>query len=336
MSDSTVPASNPPSGPPSNPHDWLRRQRRWSWYEIGFWVLAFVPFFFFPTYLTLASSIAITALFALSVDLVLGYAGIITLGHAMFFGLGAYSAGLITKAGWGEPLTGLLMAGAFAAFIGFLSSFIIVRVQHLALLMITLGLGFLTEELANTMSWLTGGTDGLQGVDVWPVFNTFEFDLWGYTAYSYALAVLFIGLLVARRIVHSSFGLSLRGVRENLTRMPAIGSPYRRHLQIVYTISAGMAGIAGALLTHTTETVSLDSLSFQRSADVVVMLILGGTGRLYGAILGAVIFMVARDQLADMNPQYWYFWIGLLLMAVVLFMPNGILGGLARLVKGRR
>ncbi|MEC9344549.1 MAG: branched-chain amino acid ABC transporter permease, partial [Pseudomonadota bacterium] len=252
--------------------------------------------------------------------------------HAMFFGLGAYFAGLLTKTGWGEPLSGLVLSALFAAMVGYLVSFIIVRVQHLALLMITLGLGLLSVELANSLGWLTGGTDGLQGVDVWPIFNWFEFDLWGYTAYSYALVVLFAGVLAARRIVHSSFGLSLRGIRENVTRMPAIGSPFRRHLQVIYTISAGIAGLAGAVLTQTTETVSLDSLSFQRSADVVVMLILGGTGRLYGAILGAIIFMVARDQLADMNPQYWYFWIGVLLMVVVLVMPKGILGGLAGLV----
>jgi branched-chain amino acid transport system permease protein len=253
----------------------------------------------------------------------------------MFFGLGAYAAGLISKAGWGEPLTGLLLAGAFAGLVGYVTSFIIVRVQHLALIMITLGLGFLVYELANAMTWLTGGTDGLQGVDTWPIFGVFEFDLWGYTAYAYALAVLFLGLVLSRRLVNSSFGLSLRGIRENVMRMPAIGSEYRGHLQTVYTISAAMAGVAGALLTQTTETVSLDTLSFQRSADVVVMLILGGTGRLYGGILGATIFLVARDQLSDMNPQYWYFWIGLLLMLVVLMMPNGILGGLSRLV-GRK
>lgn len=314
---------------------WIRRQSRWSAYEVLFWLAALLPFYFLPTYLTLASQVAIAALFALSVDLILGYAGIITLGHAMFFGLGAYCAGLLTKAGWGEPLTGLLIAGAFAALVGWVMSFIIVRVRHLALLMITLGLGLLTAELANSMRWLTGGTDGLQGVDVWPIFGRYDFDLWGYTAYAYALVVLFVGVLLARRLVNSSFGLSLRGVRENLNRMPAIGSPYRRHLQTIYAISAGMAGVAGALLTQTTETVSLDTLSFQRSADVVVMLILGGTGRLYGGILGAIIFMVARDQLSDMNPQYWYFWIGILLVVVVLAMPGGILGGLARLV-GKR
>jgi branched-chain amino acid transport system permease protein len=320
---------------PMQARAWIRRQSRWSVYEVLFWLAALLPFYFMPTYLTLASQVAIAALFALSVDLILGYAGIITLGHAMFFGLGAYCAGLITKAGWGEPFTGLLIAGAFAALVGWVMSFVIVRVRHLALLMITLGLGLLTAELANSMRWLTGGTDGLQGVDVWPIFGRYDFDLWGYTAYAYALVVLFLGVLLARRLVNSSFGLSLRGVRENLTRMPAIGSPYRRHLQTIYTISAGMAGVAGALLTQTTETVSLDTLSFQRSADVVVMLILGGTGRLYGGILGAIIFMVARDQLSDMNPQYWYFWIGILLVVVVLAMPGGILGGLARLI-GKR
>ena len=319
----------------SDPHAWLKRQSRWSPFEILFWLAALLPFFFFPTYLTLASQVAIVALFAISVDLVLGYAGIVTLGHAMFFGLGAYAAGIISVNGWGEPLTGLVFAGAFAGLIGFIVSFLIVRVQHLALIMVTLGLGFLTYELANSMTWLTGGADGLRGIRTWPIFNQFRFDLWGYTAYSYSLIALFVGFLISRRIVHSSFGLSLRGIRENVTRMPAIGSDYKFHLRKIYTISAAMAGVAGALLTQTTNTVALDSLSFQRSADVVVMLILGGTGRLYGAIVGAIIFLVARDQLSGVNPQYWYFWIGVLLMFVVLFMPKGILGFLAR-IAGRR
>jgi branched-chain amino acid transport system permease protein len=317
------------------PRDWLRQRSRWSAWEIAFWLAALLPFLLFPTYLTLASQIAIAALFAISLDLVLGYAGIVTLGHAMFFGLGAYTAGLLSKAGWGEPLTGLVASAALAGLVGLVVSFLIVRVQHLALIMVTLGLGLLTYELANSMTWLTGGTDGLRGVDTWPLFGIFKFDLWGYTAYGYSLAALFLGFLLSRRIVNSSFGLALRGIRENVRRMPAIGSDHRAHLQTIYTISAAMAGAAGALLTQTTDTVSLDTLSFQRSADVVVMLILGGTGRLYGGILGAVIFMLARDRLAGLNPQFWYFWIGLLLMVVVLVMPKGILGSLARLA-GRR
>lgn len=316
-------------------HAWIKRQGRWSIFEIVFWLATLLPFFVFPTYLPLASQIAIAALFAISVDLILGYAGIVTLGHAMFFGLGAYSAGLLSVAGWGEPLTGLLFAGAIAGLVGYIASFLIVRVQHLALIMVTLGLGFLTYELANAMSWLTGGTDGLRGMQTWPVFNYFRFDLWGYTAYSYSLAGLFLGFLFSRRVVNSSFGLALRGIRENVTRMPAIGSDYKAHLRKIYALSAALAGIAGGLLAQSTNVVALDALSFQRSADVVVMLILGGTGRLYGAIIGAVIFLIARDQLAGINPQYWYFWIGILLMFVVLFMPKGILGFLSRLA-GRR
>jgi branched-chain amino acid transport system permease protein len=316
-----------------SPRDWIRRQARWTPAEIVFWLATLLPFFLFPTYLTLASQIAIAGLFAISVDLILGYAGIVTLGHAMFFGLGAYTAGLVAlRTGWAEPLTGLLLAGAAAGIVGFVTSFLIVRVQHLALIMVTLGLGLLAYELANSLTWLTGGTDGLRLPRTWPVLGYFRFDLWGYTAYGYSLAALFAGFLISRRIVNSPFGLSLRGVRENVRRMPAIGSDHRRHLRVVYTLSATLAGVAGALLTQTTSTVALDVLSFQRSADVVVMLILGGTGRLYGAILGAAIYFVARDQLAGVNPQYWYLGIGLLLMAVVLFMPKGILGGLASLL----
>ena len=118
--------------------------------------------------------------------------------------------------------------------------------------------------------------------------------------------------------------------------MPAIGAPSRAHLRKIYTISAVIAGIAGALLAQTTETVSLEALGFQRSADVLVMLILGGAGRLYGGLVGAIIFMVARDQFSGIKPQYWYFWIGLLLIAVVMFLPNGILGGLAQLTMSSR
>lgn len=306
---------------------------RWHPLEIAFWLCALLPFVLTPSYLPLASQIAITALFALSLDLILGYAGIVSMGHAAFFGLGAYAAGLIAKAGWGEPLTGLVLAAAIAGVGGWLSSFIICRFRHLALIMITLGLGLLLHEAANSWSSLTGGADGLQGVKMWPLFGAFRFDMFGTTAYAYSLVVLFLTFLVARRIIHSPFGLALRGIRENATRMTAIGAPSRAHLRKVYTIAAVMAGIAGALLAQTTETVSLEVLSFQRSADVLVILILGGAGRLYGGIVGAIIYMVARDQFSGVNPQFWYFWIGLLLIAVVMFLPNGILGGLARFVK---
>lgn len=314
-----------------DPHLYLRRQTRWSPYEIGFWVVAAVLPFLFPTYLPLASQIAVAAMFAVSLDLILGYAGIISLGHAVFFGIGAYTAGLISKWGWGEPFSGLVIAGLVSTVVGYLISFIIVRVQHLALLMITLGLGLLSVETANSLGHITGGADGLQGVSMWPLFGEFEFGIFGYVSYPYTLIALFAAVLVGRRLVHSPFGLSLRGIRENFIRMPAIGADNASRLRRIYTIAACMAGLAGALLTQTTQTASLEVLGFQRSADVAVMLILGGTGRLYGGIIGAIIFMMARDIFSDMNPQYWYFWIGLLLIVVVLFEPRGILGALERL-----
>jgi branched-chain amino acid transport system permease protein len=305
---------------------------RWRGLEVAFWLCTLLPFVITPNYLSLASQIAITALFALSLDLILGYAGIVSLGHAAFFGCGAYTAGLIAKHYWTEPLSALLISGIFAGALGYALSHIVVRFRHLALIMLTLGFGLLLHEAANSASALTGGADGLQGFKV-PSVLGFKFDLFGRTAYAYALAILFLSFLITRRIINSPFGLALRGIRENALRMPAIGAPSQSHLRTAYTLAAVLAGIAGALLTQTTSTVSLDVLSFGRSADVLVILILGGAGRLYGGILGAVIYMVARDQFSGVNPQYWYFWIGLLLVAVVMFLPNGILGGLGALHK---
>jgi branched-chain amino acid transport system permease protein len=318
-----------------DPHGYLAGQARWGRIEVAFWLATLLPFFLFPSHLQLASQVAITALFALSLDLILGYAGIVSLGHAAFFGLGAYAAGILSRAGWGEPLSGLVAAAAAAGLVGYATSFIVARVRHLALIMITLGLGLLVHEAANSAHWLTGGADGLQGVRTWPLLGYFRFDLYGYTAYGYTLVVLFLLFLATRRLIYSPFGLSLRGIRENALRMRAVGAPTGAHVRAVYTISAVVAGIAGGLLAQTTQTVSLGTLDFQRSADLVVMLVLGGAGRLYGGLIGAIVFMVARDRFSGINPQYWYFWIGALLVLVVTLLPNGILGGLARLRPGR-
>jgi branched-chain amino acid transport system permease protein len=315
-----------------SPQAYLQSLSRWRPIEIAFWIATLLPFILLPNYLSLASQIAITALFALSLDLILGYAGIVSLGHAAFFGVGAYSAGLISKFGWGEPLTGLLASALVAGLVGYATSFIIARFRHLARLMLTLGFGLLLVELANSAGWLTGGVDGLQGMHMWPLLGLFKFDLFGYTAYSYGLAVLIVVFVGARRLIYSPFGLALRGIRENWGRMPAIGADSRAHIRTIYTISAAIAGIAGALLAQTTETVSLDSLGFERSAEILVMLVLGGAGRLYGGLIGATIFMVARDQFSGVQPQYWYFWIGALLVVVVMFLPNGVLGGLSKIM----
>ncbi|HEX4148580.1 MAG TPA: branched-chain amino acid ABC transporter permease, partial [Pirellulales bacterium] len=253
----------------ASPQQYLQSLSRWHPLEIAFWLATLLPFFLFPNYLSLASQIAITALFALSLDLILGYAGVVSLGHAAFFGIGAYAAGLFSKFVWGEPFSGLLVGAVLAGIFGYACSFIISRFRHLTLIMLTLGLGLLAFEVANSAHWLTGGSDGLQGVSILPLFGIFKFDLYGYTAYGYSLAALFLVFLGARRLINSTFGLALRGIRENWTRMPAIGADSRAHIRKVYTIAAAIAGLCGALLAQTTESVSLESISFQRSADVL-------------------------------------------------------------------
>jgi branched-chain amino acid transport system permease protein len=299
---------------------------RWRPIETVFWIAAIVAFFAFPNYRVLGSQVLITGLFAVTLDLILGYAGIVSLGHAAFFGIGAYAAGVLAVHGWGEPLSGLLVAGLAGALVGFATSFLVVRGSDLARLMVTLGIGLMLFEAANQLPAVTGGADGLSGVTMWKVFGLFSFDLTGTTAYLYSLGVLFVLFVAARRLVHSPFGLSLRGVRENVRRMPAIGAPVARRLVTIYTISAAMAGVAGGLLAQTTQFVGLDVFGFPRSADLMIMLVLGGAGRLYGGLVGATVFMVAHHFLSDLNPVYWQFWLGLLLVVVVLFARGGILG----------
>jgi branched-chain amino acid transport system permease protein len=308
---------------------------RWRPLEIAFWLVVVAAFFVFPQHRVLGSQILITGLFALSLDLILGYAGIVSLGHAAYFGIGAYTAGILAVHGWGEPISGLLAASVAGAVLGFATSFLVVRGSDLARLMVTLGIGLMLFEGANQLTSITGGADGLSGVSMWKVLGAFPFGLTGTTAYVYSAAVLFLLFVIARRIVASPFGLSLRGIRENARRMPAIGAPVTQRLIAVYTVSAAMAGVAGGLLAQTTQFVGLDVFGFPRSADLMIMLVLGGAGRLYGGVLGAAVFMIAHHFLSDLNPIYWQFWLGLLLVVVVLFARGGILGALAGLRERR-
>jgi branched-chain amino acid transport system permease protein len=311
----------------------LARRHRLRPLEALPWLAAAATYFLFPDYLPLGAQILITILFALSVDLILGYAGIATLGQAAFFGAGAYTAGLLAVYGWGEPITGLIIAGLVGGIIGFTSGAVILHTRSLTLLMLTLMIAVMLQEAANKAGSITGGADGLQGMNVWPVLGLFRFDLFGRTAYLYCLAVLFLGWLAARQLVHSPFGRSLTGIRENEARMHAIGSPVFRRRLLIYTISAAMAGIARALLAQTTQFVALEVLSFERSGSVLIMLIMGGVGRLYGAFIGVPLYMIAQDRFAQADPVYWDFWIGLLLIIVVLFARSGVLGLLERLLR---
>jgi len=305
----------------------ILRRHHWHPAEALPWLIALAAFFVFPGYLALGTQILIWILFALSLDLVLGYAGIVTLGHAAFFGTGAYAAGLLSaKLGWSEPLTGLAFAAACAALVGCVSGWILLRYRGLTLLMLTLATTIMLYELGNARADITGGFDGLTGIAMKPLLGAFEYDLYGRTNYLYALAVLFVLFLAARRIVYSPFGQAIIGVRENVRRMSAVGSPVHRRLVTIYTVSAAIAGVAGGLHAQANAFVTLGALSFERSATVLIILILGGTGRLYGAFIGAVVFLLLEDHLAKLSPAFWEFGVGLVLVLTVLFARRGLLG----------
>ena len=305
----------------------IAARHRWRPVEALPWLLAIGAFFVVPDYLFLGTQVLILILFGLSLDLILGYAGIVTLGHAAYFGIGAYVAGMLSAhLGWHEPVTGLLLAGLVAAAFGWLSGLLLLRYHGLALLMLTLAVGIMMMELANVLEAWTGGFDGLYGITPAPLLGRFENDLFGRNYYVYSLIVLFLVFLACRRLVHSPFGLVLQGVRDNERRMRALGCDVLRTKVAAFAIAAGIAGLAGGLFAQSNAFVTLDALSFMRSGTVLIILILGGVGRLYGAFVGATVYYLLEDQLAKISPEFWQFGVGLLLVLAVLFARGGLLG----------
>src|SRR5689334_12208218 len=192
-----------------NAEQLLARRARWRWPEVAFWALALAAWLVPSGKYLILNEVAIFALFALSLDLILGYAGIISLGHAAFFGLGSYAGALLAKYGIvTEPVLALLVSGLCAAVLGFGTSFLVLRGSDLTRLMVTLGVALIMREIANQIPQLTGGADGLQGVIVGPILGMFDFDIFGHVSYVYCLIVLFVLFVLARRIVYSPFGLS--------------------------------------------------------------------------------------------------------------------------------
>jgi branched-chain amino acid transport system permease protein len=300
------------------------------------WIAAVAVYFLAPTYMPLGSYVMLMILFALSLDLIVGYGGIVTLGHSAYFGVGAYTAGILAVRVHGDPLLGLAAAALAAALFGLLTGAVILRTKALTLLMLTLAITSIVFEVASSASDLTGGSDGLHSVPVLPVLGLFRFDMFGKTAYLYSVAVLLVCWWIVRKVIHSPFGAALVGSRENPARMAAIGAPVYMRRLIAYTLSCALAGVAGALLTQTTQFAGLSTLGFEISGEVLVMLVLGGVGRLYGAFLGPAVYIVARDYLAKQTPEYWYMGIGILLVLIVLFARGGMLGLLDKLISRAR
>jgi branched-chain amino acid transport system permease protein len=303
------------------------RHRLRAWEALP-WVLALGFYFAFPKHLGFGTELLVTILFALSLDLVLGYAGIVTLGHAAFFGAGAYTVGMLAKHGiWNEPITSLILAAVVAAAVGLGSGVVLLRTRGLTLLMLTLCTMALLEEAANLAHAYTGGFDGLDSLPIPPLFGRFEFNpLYPTTQYLYVLAVLFLCFVFVRTLVYSPLGHSLTGIRENTLRMHAVGAPVPARLVLCYTLSAAIAGIAGGVWAQANAYVNLGTLGLDRAATVLIILVLGGYGRLYGAFVGAIAYMVLSHFLAKIYPTAWQLGLGLLLVVIALFARHGVLG----------
>lgn len=306
----------------------LARRHRFQWWEALPWLLGLAFYFAFPRYLGFGTEVLITILFAISLDLALGYAGIVTLGHAAFFGAGAYTVGMLAKNGiWTEPITLLMLAAVVAGLVGLASGLVLLRTTGLTLLMLTLCTMGLLEESANMGADVTGGFDGLDSLPIKPIFGRFEFDvLYSSTQYLYVLGVALICFIFVRTLIYSPFGHSLTGIRENTLRMHAVGAPVRWRLVLCYSISAALAGVAGGLWAQANAYVNLSTLGLDRAATVLIILVLGGYGRLYGAMVGAVAYMVLEHFLSKAYPTAWQLGLGLLLMVIALFARGGILG----------
>ena len=314
----------PPSSGAARLAAHLQRRARWRWSEIAFWLVVLAAVVAFPSRAGLFNEILIAGLFALSLDLILGLTGIVSLGHAAFFGLGAYAAAILASRGLTSPLPGLVIASALAGMLGLATAPLLLRGSDLTRLMVTMGIALMLGELANRNAAVTGGADGLN-IAMSPLLGLFPIDFSGQrNAALYSLAVLFLLFALARRLAQSPFGLSLNAIRENRLRAAALGISTARRIVAIYALAAAYAGAAGGLLAQTTQIVSLDLFDFHRSADVMLMLIIGGAGYLYGGLIGAAVFIVFKDVISSATPEYWEFWIGAMLVVLVLVGREGI------------
>ncbi|MBF22159.1 MAG: branched-chain amino acid ABC transporter permease [Pusillimonas sp.] len=311
------------------------RRQRYNLADVALVAAAILTLIFGEYYLALAAMVVIMAIFALSLDLAQGYGGVESLGHAAFFGVGAYAAALYALHVSSEPISGLLVGAIAAGLAGLLSGFAVLRTQGLTQLMLTLAVASLLYELANVAKSITNGDDGLTGYDVDPVLGLFQFDIFGFTGFVYACVVLLLVYALLKKLVNASIGQTAQGIRENQTRMRMLGVPVERRLWLLYTISAAIAGIAGALSAQINRIVGLDSLAFTLSANVLVMLALGGPGRLYGAIFGAILFVLLSDRAAAIDPTNWLAVLGIVLILIVRYAPDGLAGLVSRTV-GKR
>lgn len=290
----------------------------------------------FPNMLSFLSGMIAVMLLVISLDLVVGVCGVATLGHAALFGAGAYAAGIAGANGLSDPVLLLALGLAAGALAGLVTGALILRTHGLPQLVMSIALVELGHEAVNKASGVTGGSDGLTGIWVDPLFGLFAFDLWGVTAYWLAVALLVVVVFMTRRLIRSPFGLLCRGLRQDPVRVRLVGQSVYPAALKMYVISGGVAGLGGALMAISTQVVGLDSISFTLSAEALVMLIVGGLGSIYGAVLGTFVFMWFEHVVSAANPFHWLMMVGALLIAIVLFAPRGLAGSAAETLRRRR
>jgi branched-chain amino acid transport system permease protein len=281
-------------------------------------------FFLFPEDLAFLTRLIGIVFLVLSLDLITGYCGVATLGQAALFGVAAYAAGNACIAGVTEPVLLLGVGAVGGALTGLLSGALITRFRGLPQLVISIAFGQLVTALSNKLSSITGGSDGLSGIVPAPVLRTFSFDMYGRTGFVFSVVVLAVVFALLLRFVRSPFGLLCRGIKDDDLRAQMIGASVYPRLVVMYGVAGAVAGIGGALTAITTGVIGLDSVGFERSAEALVMLVLGGAGNLWGALAGAVLFQVFEHIVSATNPFHWMTLVGLLLILIVVFAPRGL------------
>lgn len=274
-----------------------------------------------------ALRVMIFAIAAVSLDLLVGYGALISFGHAAFIGIGGYAVGILASHGLGDAVIALPAALLASGLFAFLSGFICLRTKGAYFIMITLAFGQMVYFIAGSLAPY-GGDDGLT-IQARSTFLGLDLLADDRSLYYVALVCLTGVFLLCRSLVASRFGRVLRGSKENAQRMATLGYDVFRYQLCAYVIAGMIAGLAGFLLANATNFVSPSYMSWQRSGELLIMIILGGTGRLSGALLGAIVFMLLEVFLADITED-WKLIFGPLLVLAVLFLPGGIMGFLER------
>ena len=308
--------------------------RRWLQLLVIWAVLLAVPFWLplVGGYTALAGRVLVLGLAAMSFNILLGFTGVMSFGHAAYFGLGAYGAGLTLKfLAASTPLAmlmGVLLGGGLGALFGLL----IVRRRGVYFAMVTIAFGQVFYYIAFQWNSLTGGDDGLRGFSRQPIdFGLFKLDILSNENNFYFFVLFCFALVVGAMgfILRSPFGRTMIAIRENERRSRFLGIPVERHIWIAFTLSCFFMGFAGALYALVNNFADPKGLHYSQSGDFVMMAVMGGMRSFWGPLLGAAVFVVLQDYLSSITVN-WMSFVGLLFVLVVLFFPRGLLGFLQR------